>query len=82
MKMYSKQVNQANHDAENHKMDTQSISYRIFATNWGLAVIGGLVALAIGVSSIHAGHVASPSPEVPEVEAETVSVMPLSVSAD
>ena len=53
----------------------QSISHRIFATNWGLAVIGGLVALAIGVSMLHGGRVESRAEQVPEAEQETVSLI-------
>lgn len=61
------------HDKKNHH-----ISHRIFTTNWGLAVIGGLIALAIGVSMIHNGHVESRAEFVPEAEQETVSILPLS----
>ncbi len=53
----------------------QSISHRIFATNWGLAVIGGLVALAIGVSMLHGGLAESQAEQIPEAEQETVSVL-------
>ncbi|MBQ9780275.1 MAG: hypothetical protein IJW00_04955 [Clostridia bacterium] len=53
-----------------------SLSHRIFATNWGLAVIGGLVALAIGVSMLHGGYANSQSDQAPEPEQETVALLP------
>ncbi len=65
----------AENTAHSHK-DSKSISHRIFATNWGLAVIGGLVALGIGISMLHGGYVESHAEEIPE--AETVAVLPFS----
>ena len=56
--------------------NNNSILHRIFATNWGLAVIGGLVALAIGVSAFQGGQVNSVAEEIPEAEIETVAVIP------
>ena len=53
-----------------------SLSHRIFATNWGLAVIGGLVALAIGVSMFHGGYVNSQVEQAPEPEQETLTLLP------
>ncbi len=61
--------------AQARKAD-KSIAHRIFNTNWGLAVIGGLVALGIGVSMLHGGYVESHAEEIPEVE--TVAVLPIS----
>ena len=65
----------AENTAHTHKAN-KSIAHRIFTTNWGLAVIGGLVALGIGVSMLHGGYVESHAEEVPE--AETSTVLPIS----
>lgn len=47
----------------------------LISKNWGLIVISGLIALAIGVGALHQGHVNSIAQPVPEVE--TISEMPL-----
>ena len=65
----------AENNALTHKAN-KSLSHRIFATNWGLAVIGGLVALGIGVSMLHGGYVESHAEQVPEVE--TAEILPVS----
>ena len=58
------------------KKASEGLIHRVFTTNWGLAVIGGLVALGIGVSMLHGGYVESHAEQVPE--AETVAVLPVS----
>lgn len=56
----------------------KSIAQHIFTTNWGFIVIGGLVALAIGVSALHSGRAESMAKVPPEIEVETTVEAPLS----
>lgn len=50
---------------------------RIFSTNWGLAVICGLVAIGICVAALHSSHAESRAEEVPVAGVETsVSELP------
>ena len=80
MDMYNKQSKQTMNPASEqyNTVENKGIAHRILATNWGLAVIGALVALAIGVSMLHGGYVESQASQVPEAEIETVSVTPIS----
>lgn len=45
---------------------------RLFASYWGLALISALVAVGIGASAIHSGHMASMAQNPPEAEAVAV----------
>ena len=66
----------ANASAEQkHMAVRKDVANRLLATNWGLAVIGGLVALAIGVSALHSGYAKSVAQEVPEFEQESAIVL-------
>ncbi|MBE6584906.1 MAG: hypothetical protein E7645_00085 [Ruminococcaceae bacterium] len=58
------------HQTQNIK---PSLSYRLFSTNWGLILVGGLLAFAIGAATLHNGYVESKAQEVPEVEVEAVA---------
>ncbi len=80
MDMYNKQNDIHLEPVSHGHQDPPSprISNRIFATNWGLAIIGGLIALAIGVSMLHNGYAESRAEMSPEMEQETVALLPLS----
>lgn len=79
MDMYNTQAEQAvSNNAEKHAdIEKKSTLRRFVATHWGVALVCGLIAAAIGVSALHTGHVESRAMEVPEAEVESVSVLPL-----
>ena len=78
MDMYSANNNSAMNQADHHKNAPKKHSLRsLISAHWGVALVGALIAVAIGVSSMNAGSVESRAMEVPEVAAETVSELPL-----
>ena len=53
-----------------------SVRERIFHTNWGIVLIGALVAIGILAANIHAGQMEAAA-ETPNVVAENAAVLPV-----
>ena len=83
MDMTHRNINIINQTMQNNTSDVQvevpkrmGLWERLFATNWGIVRICGLVAIGIGVATIHAGQVEATA-SVPDVASETAMVMPV-----